>query len=973
MISADKYRPVRIDRSWKKLTPGTLSYHQFWNEQVRRCKEGFKPFGGTWMPGAYYFYLNFSKILAFDEKLGRKIMKPPSYRDQDHEYFLEVHKAKIGGYGLVVLKARRKGFEQPESSLIETPFGKRKMGDLKTGDFVIGSNGNPTKILATHPQGKKKVYEVTLRDGRKVKCGINHLWSIIDFKGKERIVSTKNLISVKLIKNKGQKNQYYHCHIPIGKPVNYSEKKYSINPYLLGYFLGDGSATGSTLSITTADKEVIDYLNPLIPNNCKIKSSDNLHYIISRKIRTTRKNSNPVMKAIRNLGLNCNGKIKFIPKEYFYGSVDQRMELLRGLMDSDGTSSPNGAIRFITTSDKLKNDFERLVSGLGIRFYSSLKKFKNKRDCWTISLTTDKKVFNLKRKRKNVRTNRKYDFNKVPIIEVKDLGFEERQKCITVESKDSLYMAENYVLTHNSFMNANIILCEWTLYPQSECGVGSQKENYVSDFKNKMMMSYYELPPEMQNKTLLNNSDVFKSGYREKTDGKWIDKGFLSQVYWRVIDKPDAFRGVSQTYTIIEEAGEVRKLKKVYYANEECYREGDIQFGVPIIGGTSNQITNDSEDFMDMYYKPEEYNCKSIFIPASKVYHGYFNYKTGESDVEGATVAIEKRADKLRNISDKTRFYAFRQEMPLKPEHAFMQFGLSPFDLDKINNQIADILTNKALRITRRFRLEWPEDGKGKRVFGGKPDFVEDNQGPFKIVDLPLDNLKNAHVSAVDPYHIDDELEDGTFDSDSKGCMFVYRRFIDMNTHGQLPVAEYFDRPESKSIFYENCLKLAIAYDTQILVEYNDDGFLKYFIDNKMSRFLKERPRAADSPWSQVSNKYGVHMKSFQKKLVIELIDEYVKNHCEEIYFVELLQELAKFGAINTDRAMAFGMSLLHDMDVFRKIVDKEKEDKQETFWMPHVKRDSTGNLVVQARGPDGKLQSSSRKPTFDYNFDHDD
>ena len=70
------------------------------------------------MPGPYYFYLNFSKIHAYDEKTGRKRMMPPSYRDQDHEYYTEIHNAKEGGYGIIVGKARRKGFSFMNANIL---------------------------------------------------------------------------------------------------------------------------------------------------------------------------------------------------------------------------------------------------------------------------------------------------------------------------------------------------------------------------------------------------------------------------------------------------------------------------------------------------------------------------------------------------------------------------------------------------------------------------------------------------------------------------------------------------------------------------------------------------------------------------------------------------------------------------------------------------------------------------------------
>jgi hypothetical protein len=155
-------------------------------------------------------------------------------------------------------------------------------------------------------------------------------------------------------------------------------------------------------------------------------------------------------------------------------------------------------------------------------------------------------------------------------------------------------------------------------------------------------------------------------------------------------------------------------------------------------------------------------------------------------------------------------------------------------------------------------------------------------------------------------------------------------------------------------------------------VEYNDDGFLKYFIKHKMHKYLKERPRSADSPNSKATNKYGVHMKSFQKKLLTELVDEYVKKHHEDIFFLKLLNELSVYGKKNTDRVMAFGMALIHSMDAERRVYDSAEEDKEDKMFIPHFGRSKDGGIVSIHRDSDGNLHKSGRKANFDYDFSND-
>ena len=539
-----------------------------------------------------------------------------------------------------------------------------------------------------------------------------------------------------------------------------------------------------------------------------------------------------------------------------------------------------------------------------------------------------------------------------------------------------------------SFMNANILLHEWTCYSHSENGLGAQREDYVQDFRKKMLLSYNELPPQLRNKILHNNEEIFMSGYKEKDDGIWVEKGMKSMVHFRVMEKPNAFRGTSLNYMVFEEAGEFLKLKRSFQSSEDCFKEGDVFFGTPIIGGTSNAMEVESDDYMNMYYNASDFNLKPIFIKASKVFGSFFDMSTGSSDVSGAEKFIIKKAEERKATGDLQSYYSYLQENPLEVEHAFFKSGKTPFDLEKINKQIANINTNPNFQRVQNGTLEWPRDNAGKEVFGSTPIFEMDDGSisedmneekfPFEIVEQPIPGIKNAHLSAVDPYHIDDDLEDlKKRASDQKdrslGSMCVYRRFVGPNTVGELPVAFYTDRPYSKEKFYENCLKLAVFYDSQILVEYNDDGFLKYFILHKMTRYLKQRPRSADSPWSQATNRYGIHMKTFQKKLLTELVDEYVKKHWEDIYFLKLLNELSVYGVKNTDRVMSFGMALIHDMDENKRIYDKSEEsDNTKMEGLPEFTRNESGGLITMKPENDYLFENPKRNVTFDYNLDND-
>jgi hypothetical protein len=116
-------------------------------------------------------------------------------------------------------------------------------------------------------------------------------------------------------------------------------------------------------------------------------------------------------------------------------------------------------------------------------------------------------------------------------------------------------------------------------------------------------------------------------------------------------------------------------------------------------------------------------------------------------------------------------------------------------------------------------------------------------------------------------------------------------------------------------------------------------------------------------------------MKTFQKKLVTELVDEYVKKHWEDILFLKLLNELTVYGVKNTDRVMAFGIALIHDMDATKKIFNKEEENKIEKMsGLPEFKRNNNGVISITSNLSKGNnFDNRKRKPTFDYNIEDND
>jgi len=193
--------------------------------------------------------------------------------------------------------------------------------------------------------------------------------------------------------------------------------------------------------------------------------------------------------------------------------------------------------------------------------------------------------------------------------------------------------------------------------------------------------------------------------------------------------------------------------------------------------------------------------------------------------------------------------------------------------------------------------------------------------GPFKILSHPMPEYKGIDIGGIDSY---DQDEAGA--SDSLGSAIIYRRFANTNIPSDYVVAEYTDRPKKKEDFWDGCLKLAVYYNSKMLVEYTKIGILDYFKRMNALKYLKEKPESAHNPGSRTRNQYGVHMNKQVKSLLEDLIDDYIRENIKEIWFLDLIDELANYGLQNTDRAMAFGICLIHNIDNYRMRVEEKQE-----------------------------------------------
>ena len=343
------------------------------------------------------------------------------------------------------------GKAQPLWAEVQTPHGPREMGDLIVGDVVFGANGRPTQVTGVYPQGVKKVYRITFRDGSVTHCCGEHLWEVRAPKlwrhKRPKVMSTQELIS-----HREQAKGGLYFHVRLCGPLYYPFLPLPIPSYTLGALIGDGCFRGKSVGITSADAEVISQLQSEVPDGYvwRVIASDPIEWSCVRKKK--RKAKNDLKRGLDDLGLwGLKSVDKFIPDAYLYNHEAERWDLLQGLMDTDGTVSKAGAASYSTVSPQLASDVARLVESLGGTALVA-RACRKSGNSYLVSVWFEDtaRCFRLTRKKDRIRERTKFRFGR-RIVSIEPAGDHECQ-CISVSNKDGLYLTDHCIVTHNTFL-----------------------------------------------------------------------------------------------------------------------------------------------------------------------------------------------------------------------------------------------------------------------------------------------------------------------------------------------------------------------------------------------------------------------------------------------------------------------------------------------------------------------------------------
>lgn len=410
---------------------------------------------------------------------------------------------------------------QPEYAKILTPDGWTTMGEIQKGDVVCTPDGENVSVLDKFELGERSVYKLTTLDGRCAYASEDHAWEVLENNKPGRFNKPMVVSTAYIRDNLRNRHGKFKITLPDLRCLDFPERYLPIDPYVLGVLLGDGHM-GDHISFSNIDDDIIEKVSGICRNNnlyirrdpgrisysighseeCGNKQPFQVLAVFEDKTTKTfdspeyashffnvprgkiqqccrenksllgtqlsyveRKNnfSNPLKNEILKLGLlHKRAWEKFIPDVFKFSSKEQRLEILRGLMDTDGNiCGKNGESTFNTTSLQLAEDVKELVRSLGGKASISSRdrigraggfingrEIISRRIAYVVNVALSDNPFFCRRKAERFQPKGKWS-HRTKFKSVEYVG-KERCWCIKIDSKRALYLTDGLIPTHNT-------------------------------------------------------------------------------------------------------------------------------------------------------------------------------------------------------------------------------------------------------------------------------------------------------------------------------------------------------------------------------------------------------------------------------------------------------------------------------------------------------------------------------------------
>ena len=447
---------------------------------------------------------------------------------------------------LTLLVARKNGKALSLDTPINTPNGWREMRDIHIGDYVFSAEGNPTRVIAeSEIFTGHDCYKVTFEDQSEIIADADHIWRVMtknsrreskrkckrfigqykpEYREKNGYfdITTAEMANDFYRLRKDKKGIDYKYRVPMQKPIEYPEQELPLNPYALGLWLGDGDADCARINVGEDDlEEMMMWMNlyNMYPRPQKLAKGKSCYRVsIGNETGLRGKDKNYIMPILHDLNLIGN---KHIPEKYMRSSFGQRMELLSGLMDTDGYVSRSGQCEFSQKDHAFIQQFSELLTSLAIK-HTVRKKTITCRgkhcEAYSVLFFCDKThpCFKMSRKYKRLKSHLAPRMLNKSIIGIEKIP-SVPTKCIGVEDESHLYLAgERMTPTHNTPLIGSLILSEFF------CGeIGTKIMCSSNDYEQASLMfdgvnAMREESPKLARTSRKNIKGIFMGNPKQK-------------------------------------------------------------------------------------------------------------------------------------------------------------------------------------------------------------------------------------------------------------------------------------------------------------------------------------------------------------------------------------------------------------------------------------------------------------------------
>ena len=999
---ADYFRPAALHYlkhgCYTFLKPNSnpnSEFRKFWDEELRRCWEGYvRPSDGEWVTGFCYWFLNYCPMMVNEIVAGSK----KAIRKESFPFFFEgiywrfhyLYQAREFGKHAIELAKRG---AHPYFERVFTPDGWKNWGDINVGDKLFTSYGGIAPVINIPIDKILPYYKVTFRDGREVYASYDHLWQVrIRGHKEEEILTTEELLSVY------KRNRVKNDRIPSGvecvcKIMNHHGvqlpfKETKVDPYTFGLLLGDGCFRHKSCYFTQSEDD-FNIESKYIPYNI-VKWNTKYGYRIDIQ------NWNSILNEYRLN--NVKSEDKFIPDEYKYNSKDVRLNILRGLFDTDGTAN-RGMPELVTVSERLRDDIIFIARSLGYNAHYTISKTGYTKDgikircknAYRIVVYAGEEIFNLPRKKSLIHYNSgsaKSRRDGTIITNIEYIG-ETQCKCVEVDSVDSCYLIGDFIKTHNcaksyslaSIMSHNLILGEseesrrrvitvLTAYQKEY--LSDSKDGTLSKFKPEINFIFSNTPyPRLMLKNSPNEM-TWQMGYKDEYG---VEKGSLNQVMAvSAKDDSEKLRG-KRGWILFEEMGSFKGLLSLYDITRKSVEDGNYTFATMYLVGTAAEDESDFSSAKTLLYNPNGYNIYAIenvfdkpnqgkklfgfFFPSYINRAGCYN-KDGVSDVIKALIEILTARYDAKYSADPKSVLRVIAEDPITPAEAIIKVKSAYFPVSSLTERLTQLDTNPEIfNDIYTGDLVLDDSGEVKFVPTSTPPIrkygVEnDTVGTIEFFQMPEKNrdgkvYENRYIIGHDPVD-NDEAE-----SSSLSSTFVLDLYTDTI------VAEYTGRHQFAEENYEVVRLLCLFYKAKCLYESNKKGIYAYFSKLNCTHLLADTPEYLRDKQMVKYSSFGSNSKGVNASaainnyangllrdwllkpvpMIIEEGGEVRETTVPNLYRIKnraLLEELINYTPeLNVDRIRSLGMAMLYreeKMILYQGNPSADREEKADASYL---------------------------------------